>query len=216
MDWRHPVHRTVRHSTPIEIEAMYRLPMDDQGWSAYYVEAVREYAPGSGGRGLRPRDVRERLDPPAGKREAPHGSAARGSPTATAAAPPTCSRSAPCGSTTSQFWIYQISGHDREWYVIAHPTRRAIEIHAEYQAGYCPLEINHDPITLYPFPFTLYPFFTLLTSYFLLRNFNPPPIPALEAPVVDRLDSHHRSRHAPFERDAMADVTRSSRCMVRV
>ena len=37
-----------------------------------------------------------------------------------------------------QFWIYQISGHDREWYLVTRPARRGVEIHSEYQAGTCP------------------------------------------------------------------------------
>jgi hypothetical protein len=137
IDWRHPVHRTVRHAAPIEIEALYRLPMDDAGWSAYYVEAVRQYAPGpeDEGCGL--------VTFVSGWMRLPE----RGNPTMDLSARVTyCDRRGaaymlPLGTMRlddKQFWIYQISGHDREWYVIARPTRRSIEIHAEYQAGYCP------------------------------------------------------------------------------
>jgi hypothetical protein len=122
---------------PIEVEALYRVPMEEEGWAAYYVEAVRKYPPGpaDGGCGLvafvsgwvrlgpkeRPRiDVGARVT--------------------------YCDRRGvgymlPLGLMTvdaKRFWIYQISGYDREWYVVARPTRKAVEIHAEYAAGFCP------------------------------------------------------------------------------
>lgn len=137
--WRHPVPRQVRHRTPIQLEALYRLPMDESGWAAYYVEAVREYPPGpeDGGCGLvtfvsgwlrLPVEGRPLFD-------------LRGRVTY-------CDRRGsaymlPLGAMRldgRQFWIYQLSGADREWYLVARPTRRAIEIHIEYPAGTCSLE----------------------------------------------------------------------------
>jgi hypothetical protein len=138
IDWRHPVHRTVRQATPITVEALYRAPMDEKGWAAYYVEAVREYAPGpeDEGCGL--------VTFISGWLRLPEG----GKPLLDLHARVTyCDRRGaaymlPLGTVqldSRRFWIYQISGQDREWYVIARPTRRAIEIHAEYEAGSCPL-----------------------------------------------------------------------------
>jgi hypothetical protein len=139
IDWRHPVHPTVRYRTPIVVEALYRVPMDDKGWAAYYVEAVREYAPGpeDEGCGL--------VTFVSGWIRLPEG----GKPLMDLHARIAyCDRRGiaymlPLGTMRldgRQFWIYQISGHDREWYVVTRPTRRGIEIHAEYQAGACPLD----------------------------------------------------------------------------
>jgi hypothetical protein len=36
------------------------------------------------------------------------------------------------------YWIYQISGYDREWFVVSRPTPREIQIHVDYPAGACP------------------------------------------------------------------------------
>ena len=45
-DWKNPIPRSIRSSTPVEVEAMYRAPMDEDGWVAYYVEGVKRYPPG--------------------------------------------------------------------------------------------------------------------------------------------------------------------------
>jgi hypothetical protein len=138
IDWRHPVHRTVRHQMPIKVEALYRVPMDEEGWAAYYVEAVREYSPGPEDEGCGlvtfvsgwirlPEQGRPLMDLHARVTYCDRRGAAY---------------MLPLGAIRidgRHFWIYQISGHDREWYVITRPARRSIEIHAEYQAGYCPL-----------------------------------------------------------------------------
>ncbi|CAN5592520.1 hypothetical protein BH23ACI1_BH23ACI1_24410 [soil metagenome] len=135
--WRHPVTGSVRHRTPIEIEALYRLPMDEPGWAAYYVEAVRQYAPGpeDAGCGL--------VTFVSGWIRLP----GTGTPLFDLDAVVSyCDRRGagyllPLGTMRlddRQFWIYQLSGQDREWYVVARPARRSIEIHVEYPAGTCP------------------------------------------------------------------------------
>ena len=45
-DWKHPVARRERQKIPVELEMLYRAPMDAAGWTAYYVEAVKRYPPG--------------------------------------------------------------------------------------------------------------------------------------------------------------------------
>ena len=45
-DWKHPFKKGDRRKLPIQLEAMYRAPMDEPGWTAYYVEAIRRYPPG--------------------------------------------------------------------------------------------------------------------------------------------------------------------------
>jgi hypothetical protein len=138
LDWRHPVHPTVRQRTPIEIEALYRVPMDERGWAAYYVEAVRQYAPAPEDQGCGlvtflsgwirlPEKGRPLMDLTARVAYCDRRGAAYMLPLGT------------LRLDGRQFWIYQISGHDREWYVVARPARRSIEIHAEYEAGSCPL-----------------------------------------------------------------------------
>jgi hypothetical protein len=139
MDWRHPYPRLMRHRMPIEIEALYRVQMDEQGWAAYYVEAVRQYAPGPEDEGCGlvtfvsgwirlPIKGKPLLDLNARVTYCDRRGAAYMLPLGT------------MRLDNRQFWIYQISGHDREWYVIARPARRSIEIHADYQAGSCPLK----------------------------------------------------------------------------
>jgi hypothetical protein len=136
-DWRHPFARNARQRMTIELEALYRAPMDDEGWSAYYVEAVRRYP-------LEPEDEGcglvtftsgwVRISP-------------KGQPLMDLSSRISyCDRKGvsymlPLGLMTvdgKTYWIYQKSGFDAEWYVVARPTSRAIEIHAEYAAGACP------------------------------------------------------------------------------
>lgn len=137
-DWRHPVPRQTRHRTPIQIEALYRMPMDEPGWAAYYVEAARQYEPGPEDEGCGLVTFVSgwvRLPP-------------KGQPLFDLRGRVTyCDRRGnaymlPLGAMRldeKHFWIYQLSGVDREWYLIARPTRRGIEIHVEYPAGTCPL-----------------------------------------------------------------------------
>jgi hypothetical protein len=136
-DWRHPVSRGARARLPIQLEALYRAPMDEEGWIAYYVEAIRKYTPGplDEGCGLVTFTSGWVRLPPKGK------------PLFDLSSRITyCDRKGagymlPLGMMTldaKTFWIYQLSGYDREWYVVARPTPRAIELHVDYQAGTCP------------------------------------------------------------------------------
>lgn len=137
MRWQHPVRRQDRRKIPIEIEALYRAPMADAGWTAYYVEAVRRYAPGpeDEGCGL-VTNVRGWLrDGPKEEREAD-----------VSAQITYCDRYGvtymlPLGLlelTDGTHWIYQIAGYEREAYLIAKPTRRSIERILSYPAVVCP------------------------------------------------------------------------------
>jgi hypothetical protein len=136
-DWRHPYAPKARQLMTIELEALYRAPMDEEGWSAYYVEAVRRYppAPDEEGCGL--------VTFTSGwVRIGPKGRALMD----LASRITYCDRKGasymlPLGLMTVDkkiYWVYQKSGYDREWYVVARPTPRAVEIHAEYPAGACP------------------------------------------------------------------------------
>ncbi|HEX5475043.1 MAG TPA: hypothetical protein VFX12_10315 [Vicinamibacterales bacterium] len=45
LDWRHPYSREQREQRPVALEAFYRTPLLDKGWTASYVEAVRTFPP---------------------------------------------------------------------------------------------------------------------------------------------------------------------------
>jgi hypothetical protein len=123
--WTHPVRREDRRKLPIELEAMYRAPMDEPGWTASYVEAVRRYPPGPGDDdcGLVTSARGWIIAGPDGKR------------TFRLTARVTyCDRRGvvymlPLGLFKARgrtYWAYQLSGYGREAYVIAHPQRKAI------------------------------------------------------------------------------------------
>jgi hypothetical protein len=137
MRWQHPVRRQDRRKTPIEVEALYRAPMDDAGWTAYYVEAVRRYPPGpdDAGCGLLT-SVRGWLrEGPKGERESE-----------LSAQISYCDRYGvtfmlPLGLLklrSGTYWVYQIAGYEREAYLIARPTRRSVERALSYPAVVCP------------------------------------------------------------------------------
>jgi hypothetical protein len=138
--WNHPVRRDERRKLPIEIEALYRAPMDEPGWTAYYVEAIRRYAPGpdDDGCGLMTSTSGWMI---AGKEN-------DGKEKLTLAAHVTyCDRRGvtymlPLGLLKVRdriYWAYQLSGHGRESYGIVRPTPRAIRQEVFYSSRSCPL-----------------------------------------------------------------------------
>jgi hypothetical protein len=50
-DWRHPLTAKQREGYPIQLEAFYRQPANNGGWSTTYIEAVRKFPPQPGDRG---------------------------------------------------------------------------------------------------------------------------------------------------------------------
>jgi hypothetical protein len=120
--WTHPLKREQRKGRPVTIEAWYRAPMDEPGWTASYIEAVRPYPAGlvqeDEGCGLQtvytgwvhqnaddPRKTRMQLtarvtycDRVGVKYMLPLGRIHVGS---------------------QQYWVYQFSGFDQEWYEVA-------------------------------------------------------------------------------------------------
>jgi hypothetical protein len=135
-DWKHPVRRDDRRKLPIEVETMYRAPMDEPGWAAYYVEAIRRYAPGPDdqGCGLITSEGGWVIMPPDRK------------PTAKLAARVTyCDRRGvsymlPLGLIKARgrsYWAFQLSGYGQESYVIAHPRRKIIMQEVFYTAAGC-------------------------------------------------------------------------------
>ena len=122
--WRHPLRPAQRKAIPIRLESWYRVPIDDSGGSASWIEAVRSYPPGpdDDGCGLETFFsgwiVREK---PGAKPRAQ-----------IAARLMYCDRVGanymlPFGKVRLRqawFWIYQLSGYDSEWYAVAQcPSR---------------------------------------------------------------------------------------------
>jgi hypothetical protein len=120
--WKHPLTSEVRRSLAVTIEAWYRAPMDEPGWTASYIEAVRSYTAGlvleDKGCGLEtvftgwlhqnvddPRKTRVQLtarvtycDRRGVKYMLPFGRIHVG---------------------PQLYWVYQFSGFDQEWYEVA-------------------------------------------------------------------------------------------------
>jgi hypothetical protein len=136
--WRHPLKEEQRKRIQITLEAVYRAPTADPGWTAHYVEAVRQYPPGpddKDGCGLAtfaqgwimlgPKDdVKGKLT----------------------AQITYCDRKGvsymlPLGLVRANgdlFWVFQFSGFEEEWYEVVEPTRNGVKSRVAYPAGGCP------------------------------------------------------------------------------
>jgi len=135
-DWKHPFARRERQKTPVEIEMLYRAPMDAAGWMVYYVEAIKRYPPGpeDDGCGLVTSVKGWITSGPDFKSE-----------DSISARITYCDRKdvtfmLPLGLITTRgktYWIYQVSGYGREVYVVTRPTPKSIEPQAHYDAGIC-------------------------------------------------------------------------------
>jgi len=134
--WKHPVPRAARRKIAIEVEELYRAPMDEPGWTAYYVEAVKKYAPGpeDDDCGLMTSANGWVVVSPESKRSGK-----------LAAQVTYCDRRdvtymLPLGLLTANgktFWAFQLSGFGREGYAIAQPSPKRVEVHVKYSAGVC-------------------------------------------------------------------------------
>jgi hypothetical protein len=136
MDWTHPVRRVERRKVPVELEAMYRAPMDQPGWTAYYVEAIKRYPPGpdDGDCGLMTSAGGWVAVGPDGKRSIK-----------LTARVTYCDRRGvtymlPLGLIKTHgltYWAYQLSGYGREGYGIVRPTPKEADPEVLYSAGSC-------------------------------------------------------------------------------
>lgn len=136
-DWKHPIARAERRKVSVELEAMYRAPMDQPGWVGYYVEAIKRYPPGpdDGDCGL--------ITSAAGWIVA--GPEAKGSTKLTARVT-YCDRRGvtymlPLGLIKAgglTYWAYQLSGYNREGYGVSRPTPKEIVGEVAYSGGNCP------------------------------------------------------------------------------
>jgi hypothetical protein len=135
--WKHPVPRAERRKVPVELETLYKAPMDAPGWTAYYFEAVKRYRPGpkDGDCGLLTSASGWIAVGPGGKHWTEIGARVT-----------YCDRKddiymLPLGLLKAggrTYWSYQLSGYGREGYVVAHPTAKVVEMEIQYPAGSCP------------------------------------------------------------------------------
>jgi hypothetical protein len=133
--WRHPLNPQKRKAIPIRLESWYRMPVDENGGSASYVEAVRSYPPGPDDEGC-------------GLETFFSGWIVRENPSEkprvqVAARLMYCDRVGanymiPFGKVRLRqnwYWIYQLAGYDSEWYAVAQVSRSRASVVAEYFAG---------------------------------------------------------------------------------
>lgn len=137
-NWRHPVPKADRAKLPIEIESLYRAPMDAAGWTAYYVEAVKKYPPGkteTDGCGLLTTARGFVRVGPKGERRMQLGAQIT-----------YCDRYGlsymlPLGLVRAgggNYWVYQNAGYLSESYAIVWPTPGSVERVIGYPAVFCP------------------------------------------------------------------------------
>lgn len=135
--WRHPIKEDQRRLVPIRMEALYRAPMDEPGWTAYFMEAVRQFPAGpdeKDGCGLATYASGWVLTGP--KNE---------SRVFLAAQVTYCDRKGvgymlPFGVISARgksYWVFQYSGFEFESYEVTRPTRDRIESAVVYSAGTC-------------------------------------------------------------------------------
>jgi hypothetical protein len=135
--WKHPFTIVERRHFVPQIEALYRAPMDEAGWTAHYLEAVRLYPPGPEDRGcgLVTSASGWMATGPNGKRSFK-----------LQARITYCDRDGvsymlPLGLVKARersYWAYQMSGYGREGYMIVRPRPKEIVTEVQYSAGTCP------------------------------------------------------------------------------
>ncbi len=137
-EWKHPLSRDQRAKVPLELETMYRAPMERKGWRAVHVEAVKRYPPGPDDEGCGPMTSVSAwvvVDPDGKQSIRPY----RADVTY-------CERAGssfvlPLGLIRTggrHYWVYQVSGHRREYYVVANPRfADPVQSVVDYEAGIC-------------------------------------------------------------------------------
>ncbi len=136
-DWDHPVTHEERRQMPVELEAMYRAPMDEAGWTAYYVETVKRYTPRveDDDCGLVTSASGWMAVGPNGKR------AAKLNARVTYCDRRDVAYMLPLGLIPvdgRSYWAFQLSGYGREGYLVVRPTPKRVEMNVTYAAGLCP------------------------------------------------------------------------------
>ncbi|CAN5848714.1 hypothetical protein BH24ACI5_BH24ACI5_12260 [soil metagenome] len=135
--WRHPLKAAERKLLPIVIEALYRAPIDDPGWTAYFMEAVRQFPPGPAekdGCGLATYASGWVIVGPGGA-----------SRTWLGARVTYCDRKGvgymlPFGRVRANdrtYWVFQYAGFEAEAYEVARPAKGGVQAEVVYTVGTC-------------------------------------------------------------------------------
>ena len=137
--WRHPIAADVRRNAPIKLESWYRSPSSEPGWTVSYIEASRAYPPSAQDKGCGLETfVSGWIHHQKGELE--RTSDLRGKITY-------CDRVGvvymlPFGRIrprTRDYWVFQLSGWDAEWYDVAEVGREKVRYVIEVNAGGCRL-----------------------------------------------------------------------------
>jgi hypothetical protein len=135
-DWKHPIARAERQKVPVELETLYRARMDVPGWTAYHVEAVKRYRPGKdeGDCGLVTYASGWIMMGP------DNGFRVRLGARVTYCDRRQNTFMLPLGlieERARRYWVYQVSGYEREGYAITRPMPKLNEPQVQYTAGAC-------------------------------------------------------------------------------
>ena len=135
--WDHPIAESTRNRTPVTIEAIYRAPSDEAGWTTFFVETSRQYAARlrDGGCGLTTTGQGWVHIGPGGRIHIELTSRVT-----------FCDRKGvgfmlPFGTIRAggkTYWVYQYSGYDDEFYQVVRPEPDDIKVQVGYHAGSCP------------------------------------------------------------------------------
>ena len=133
--WRHPFDRKARDLVSPELEVWYMSRLPGPQARVSYIEAVKKYPPG-------PKDEGCGLETFISG-WIRHDDTAKKATADVKASVMYCDRAKasymlPLGHVelrNRMYWIYQMSGPDHEWYVVAEVTKSRTRIEAEYLAG---------------------------------------------------------------------------------
>ena len=135
--WRHPIKADRRKLVPITIEALYKAPSDSPEWTAYFVEAVRQFPPGpteKDGCGLATYASGWVLRGPKDRTRLHLGAQVT-----------YCDRKGvgymlPFGLVQANrrtFWVFQYAGFEYEGYEVVRPTPGGPDVEVTYTVGVC-------------------------------------------------------------------------------
>ena len=137
--WRHPVTSAERKKVPVTLEALYRAPTDDPEWTAYFIEAIREYPPGpkeTDGCGL----VTYLSGWVITSQRSDQRPLVRAGARITYCDRKEVSYMLPFGllrADGKSYWIFQYAGFEQESYHVVRPHRRNVDTVVVFNAGTC-------------------------------------------------------------------------------
>jgi hypothetical protein len=133
-NWRHPFDDEARRKLPVRLESWYRSPLEENGWNISFIEAVRSYPAGPDDQGC-------------GLETLFNGWVFSRGPFVQHAH--LMARSTYCDRVGAlymlpfarirardrSYWVYQMSGHDAEWYAVAEVRPSEARYVVEFPAG---------------------------------------------------------------------------------